>query len=63
MRHISSLHAVDAMNYPVDLIELIERRIPLQVTKHTLPAYLPRHELHRRANIIAIGHSFGAQAV
>lgn len=51
------------MNYPVDLLEFIERRIPLSIDDIEVPAYLPRHKRSRRQNLVAIGHSIGGTAV
>jgi hypothetical protein len=53
---------VDIMNYPADLIEFVNRRLPLTAGTVDLPVHLPRHDIHYRPNVIVVGHSIGGTA-
>lgn len=51
------------MNYLVDVGGFLERRSPLEPGQSDLAAHLPRHDIHRRPNLVASGHSIGGVAM
>ncbi|EJC99612.1 uncharacterized protein FOMMEDRAFT_160036 [Fomitiporia mediterranea MF3/22] len=59
----NGLLEVDPMNYPVDLVEFLRRRMPKAWDPSViLPTHLPRHGISDRPNVVGIGHSIGGSS-